>query len=51
MAITIKNVPILEKENAIKFNNEAQNSSKNKASVKFTEQIKISSQILAKAKL
>jgi hypothetical protein len=51
MAIAIKGVPVLKKTAAIKFNNKARVAVSKKSSVKFSDQIEISSKILAKAKL
>lgn len=50
MAIVIKSVPILEKSEAQRFEQQAAASLSKKASVKFTKQHQITSKILAKAK-
>lgn len=51
MAIAIKNIPVLTKSVAKKFNKTAQKNLQHKATVDFTEQIQIANQILAKAQL
>ncbi len=50
MAITIKTVPILKKEVAVKFNKRAKASIAQKSSVKFSKQVELTAKILAKAK-
>ncbi|WP_286862933.1 MULTISPECIES: hypothetical protein [Sphingobacterium] len=51
MAITIKSIPVLKKEAAIKFDSNAQAAIEKKSTVKFTEQLSIATKILAKAKI
>lgn len=50
MAIAIKTVPTLKKEEAIRFDNKAKEMAKNKSTIDFSKQVHISAQILAKAK-
>lgn len=51
MAITIKNIPILEKDVALRFETNAQNSLARKSLIKFRKELDISAKILAKAKI
>ena len=51
MAIAIKSVPVLTGAVAKRFNQRAANALKNKHTVDFSEQVKITEQILAKAKI
>ncbi|MNI89249.1 hypothetical protein D3C73_1466290 [compost metagenome] len=51
MAIAIKNIPVLKEDAAIKFDSNAQASIKKKSTIKFSKQLSIASQILAKAKI
>ncbi len=51
MAITIKNIPILKKSAADRFDKKAKSSVANKSSVNFSRQIEASSKILSKAKI
>jgi hypothetical protein len=51
MAIAIKGVPVLKESSAVNFNSKAQISITRKFSVKFSNQVAISSKILAKAKI
>jgi hypothetical protein len=51
MALAIKNIPVLKKKAATKFDDDAAASLEKKATVKFTEQLATAAKILAKAKL
>ncbi|MEO9258016.1 MAG: hypothetical protein ABI207_06515 [Crocinitomicaceae bacterium] len=51
MAIAIKSVPVLREEVAVRFDRTARISIAKKSSVKFSEQIAVSSKILKKAKI
>ncbi len=51
MAIVIKSVPILKDKVAVRFNDNAKIASAKKNSVSFSNQVAISSKILAKAKI
>lgn len=51
MAITIKGVPVLKESAAVRFDSNAQDAIAKKSSVKFSQQVAISSKILAKAKI
>lgn len=51
MAIAIKGVPILKDTAAVRFDNLAKASVAKKSTVKFSEQVALSSKILAKAKI
>ncbi|MDP2175586.1 MAG: hypothetical protein Q8K70_06700 [Bacteroidota bacterium] len=51
MAITIKSIPILKTEAAVRFNNNAKKAVSKKTSVNFAKEISVSEKILAKAKI
>lgn len=51
MAIAIKNVPVLKKSVADRFDKKAKDSYAKKSTVKFKKQLTTSSKILAKSKL
>jgi len=51
MATKIKSIPVLEKTAAIKFNSKARIAVSEKSTVKFTDQIVISTKILTKSKI
>jgi hypothetical protein len=51
MATKIKSIPVLEKTAAIKFDSKARIAVSKKSTVRFTDQIEMSSKIIAKAKI
>ncbi len=51
MAIVIKSVPVLKEAAAVRFDSNAQDAIAQKSSVKFSQQVAVSSKILAKAKI